>query len=166
MAGVIDDTDGQWIALSGLTISISLVLVGILVNQAAITGYYSSYAALEFPKEKIREITMQTQESAKSAAQLAWEFNHTSNETVLSNFTALLNSYNAQMNTIYAVHGETVSVTLFNYTKGANDTYSYSSGGIPLFNSSHTIDNIWLNISYYDGTTRYASEPEIIEVKQ
>lgn len=167
MAVIIDDTDGQWIALSGLTISISLVLVAILFNEAAITGYYSSYAALEFPKEQIREITTQTQESAKSAAQLAWELNHTSNETVLSNFTALLSNYSAQMNTIYAVHGETVSITLFNYTTGANDTYSYSSGNIPLFNSSnHTLDNIWLNISYNDGTTRYASEPEIIEMKQ
>lgn len=165
MAGMIDDTDGQWIALSGLTISTSLVLVAILINQAAITGYYSSYAALEFPKEKIRGITTQTQESAKSAAQLAWELNHTSNKTVLSNFTSLLSNYSAQMNTIYAVHGETVSITLFDYTTGANDTYYYSSG-IPLFNSSHTIDNLWLNISYDDGTTRYASEPEIIEVKR
>lgn len=168
MAGVIGDTDGQWIALSGLTISISLVLVAILVNQAAITGYYSSYAALEFPKERIREITTQTQESAKNAAQLAWELNNTTNETVLSNFTAFLSSYNAQMNTIYAVHGETVSITLFNYTNGTNDTYTYSSPeNIALFNSTnHAIDRIWLNISYSDGTTSYASEPEIIEVKQ
>ncbi len=150
MAGIIDDDVGQWIALSGLTISTSLVLVAILVNQAAITGFYSSYAALEFPKEKIREITAQTQESAKNAAQLAWELDNTSNETVLSNFTALLSSYNAQMNTIYAAHGETVNITLSK----------------AVFNSSHSIDIIWLNISYNDGTTRYASEPEIIEVKQ
>ena len=153
MAGIIDDTDGQCIALSGLTISISLVLVAILVNEAAITGYYSSYAALEFPKEKIREITAQTQESAKNAAQLAWNYSgglHATNESVLNNFTALLSNYSAQMNTIYAVHGETVNITLSK----------------AVFNSSHSIDIIWLNISYDDGTTRYTSEPEIIEVKQ
>lgn len=167
MAGIIDDTDGQWIALSGLTISLSLVLIAILVNQAMITGYYSSYAALEFPKEKIRGITTQTQESARNMAQLACELDNTSNETVLSNFTALLNSYGGQMNTIYAVHSETVGITLFNYTNGTNETYFYSSGSIPLFNSSnHTIDNIWLNISYDDGITNYSSEPEIIEMKQ
>jgi hypothetical protein len=149
MAGIIDDTGGQWIALSGLTISIALVMIAILVNQAAITGYYSSYAALEFPKEKIRELTTQTQESATSAAKLAWELNHTSDETVLYNFTALLNSYNDQMNTIHAVHGETVNISISK----------------TVFNSSHSIDIIWLNVSYDDGITHYASEPEIIEVK-
>ncbi|MCZ7355711.1 MAG: hypothetical protein O8C66_02970 [Candidatus Methanoperedens sp.] len=150
MASVIDDTDGQWIALSGLATSLSLVLVAVLINQAAVTDYYSSYAALEFPKETIREITAQTQESAKSLAQLAWELNHTGNETVLSNFTVLLSSYNAQVSMIYAIHGETVDITLSK----------------AVFNSNHNIDLIWLNISYNDGITRYASEPEIIEMKQ
>ena len=150
MASVIDDTGGQWIALSGLAISLSLVLVAVLINQAAVTGYYSSYAALEFPKEQIREITTQTQESAKGAAQLACELNNPRNETVLSNYTALNRSYNAQTSMIYAVHGETLNITL---VKSA-------------FNSTHDIDIIWLNISYNDGTTRYASETEIIEVKQ
>jgi hypothetical protein len=149
MAGIIDSTDGQWIALSGLTISVSLVLIAILVNEAAITGYYSSYAPLEFPKEKLRELTTQTQESATSAAQLAWELNHTSDETVLNNFTALINSYSDQMNTIHAVHGETVNITISK----------------TVFNSSHSIDIIWLNVSYDDGITRYSSEPEIIEVQ-
>ncbi|MGB8216795.1 MAG: hypothetical protein WCE94_05775 [Candidatus Methanoperedens sp.] len=172
MAGIIDDTGGQWIALSGLTISISLVLVGILVNQAAITGYYSSYAELEFPKEKIRQITTQTQGTARSAAQLAWELDNRSTRTngsVLKNFTAILSNYSAQMNTIYAVHGETVNITLFSYINGTTeDTFYYSPApeNISLFNSSNHIDNLWLNISYDDGTTSYASEPEIIEVKQ
>ncbi len=167
MAGLIDDAGGQWIALSGLTISLSLIVVGVLINQAAITGYYSSHAALEFPKNQIRELVAETQESAKGMAQLAWELNNSSNETVLSNFTILINNYSEQVNTIYAVHSMTVNITLFNPTKD-NDTFTYPPN-IPIFNStnstSHKIENIWLNISYDDGTTRYVLAPEIIEMK-
>lgn len=68
MASIIGDTGGQWIVLSGLTISLSLITVAVLFNQAAITGYYSSYASLEFPKDKIRELTVQTHESVKCSA--------------------------------------------------------------------------------------------------
>lgn len=165
MAGLINDTGGQWIALSGLTISMSLIVVGVLINQAAITGYYSSHAALEFPKNQIRELVAETQESTKGMAQLAWELNHSSNETVLSNFTMLINNYSEQVNTIYAVHGMTVNIALFNSTVQANDTYTYPPN-IPIFNSTnHKIENIWLNISYDDGTTRYALTPEIIGMK-
>jgi len=166
MADLINDTKGQWIALSGLTISLSLIGVAVLINQAAITGYYSSDAALEFPKNPIRELVTETKESAKNAAQLAWMLDNSSNETVLSNFTVLINSYSEQVNTIYSVHGRIVNITIFNYNNPENDTYTYPNN-IPIFNSTdHKIEIIWLNISYDDGTTRYALEPEIIEVKQ
>jgi NAD(P)H-dependent flavin oxidoreductase YrpB (nitropropane dioxygenase family) len=162
MASLIKDDKGQWITLSGLTISLSLVIVAILINQAGVTGYYSSYAVMEFPKEQIRELKTQTHETAKSAAQLAW--NNTSNVAVFSNFTMLINNYSEQVNTIYAAHGRTVNITLFNYN---NDTYTYQPDNITIFKSTnHTIENIWLNISYDDGTTNYSSTPEIIQVKQ
>jgi hypothetical protein len=150
MARIVDDMSGQWILLSGLTISMALILVAALVNQAAITGYYSSYAALEFPKEQIRELTSQTHESAIGAAQRACALSNTSNESVRSNFTAILNNYTAQVSMLYAAHGETINITLSNV----------------IFNSTSCIDVIWLNISYNDGSTKFASEPEVIEVKQ
>jgi len=165
MASLIKDERAQWITLSGLTISLSLVIVAILINQSAVTGYFSSYGILEFPKEQIRELKTQTHETAKSAAQFAWMLDHTSNEAVFSNFIMLINNYSEQVTTIYAVHGRTVNITLFNYTK-ASDTYTYQQNNISIFNSTnHKIENIWLNITYDDGTTRYASTPEIIEVK-
>ena len=164
MADLIDDTYGQWIALSGLTISLSLIVVAVLINQATITGYYSSHAAIEFPKNQIRELATETQINAKIAAQIAWTLNNSNNETVLTNFSAIISNYSSQVNTIYAVHGQTVNVTLFNYYR-TEDVFGYSSN-IPIFNSTnHTIDRIWLNISYDDGTTRYALEPELIEMK-
>jgi len=165
MAGIVDDTTGQWIVLSGLTISVTLILIAVLLNQASVTGYYSSYAALEFPKEPIRELTVQTRDSSQSAAQLAWELNHTSNESVLSNFTVLLGNYSTEVSTIYAAHGRTVNITLYSFTN-TNDTYIYTSSSIPIFDSTHRIETIWLNISYNDGTLHYTSDPEMIEVKQ
>ena len=162
MASLINDERAQWITLSGLTISLSLVIVAILINQSAVTGYYSSYAIMEFPKEQIRELKTQTHETAKSAAQLAWALNNTSNVAVFSNFTRLLNNYSEQVNTIYAFHGETVNITLYTYD---NNTYTYIPGNNSMFNSTN-ISAIWLNITYDDGTTNYSSTPEIIEAKQ
>jgi hypothetical protein len=161
MASLINDEKGQWITLSGLTVSLSLVIVAILINQSGVTGYYSSYAVMEFPKEQIRELKTQTHETSKSAAQLAWAPD-SSNGAVFSNFTMLLNNYSEQVNTIYAFHGRTVNISLFE-----NNNYNYTANNIPIFNSTnHKIENIWLNVSYDDGTTRYSSTPEIIEVKQ
>ena len=157
MASIIGDTGGQWIVLSGLTISLSLITVAVLFNQAAITGYYSSYASLEFPKDKIRELTVQTHESVKSAAQLAWELNNTSNETVLSNFKWLLINYSTQVNMLYAAHGEYINIAPSN-TPDCHGNTSFN-------NTTHNIDMVCLNITYKDGSTKFTSEPEIIEVK-
>ena len=165
MAGLIDDTRGQWIALSGLTISLSLIAVAVLINEAAITGYYSSNAALDFPKNQIRELVAQTDETARSSAQIARELNDSSNESILINFTGLINNYSQQVNTIYSMHGGRANITVFNYINQTGDSYSYSPGNISIFNSSnHKIDHIWLNISYDDGTTNYNLEPYIIEM--
>jgi hypothetical protein len=152
MAGITDDTKGQWIVLCGLTISLSLVLLAVLANEASVTGYYSSYLTLEFPKEQIRDLIVETRDYAKTAAETAWELNHTSNETVLSNFTRLLSNYSSQVSTIHSAYGNTVNISISKI----------------VFNSTNNscIDIIWLNIYYDDGTTYYASEPEIIEVGQ
>ena len=165
MAGLIDDTKGQWIALSGLTISLSLIAVAVLINEAAITGYYSSNAAMEFPKNQIRELVAQTEETARNEAEIARGLNNSSNGSIITNFTGLTNNYSQQVNTIYSMHGIRTNITIFNYTN-TGDRYTYSPGNIPIFNSSnnHKIDHIWLNISYHDGTTNYSLEPYIIEM--
>jgi len=51
---------------------------------------------------------------------------------------------------LYAVHGETINLTLSKV----------------VFNSTtNAIEVVWLNISYSNGDTTYASEPEIIELR-
>ncbi|MEA1985555.1 MAG: hypothetical protein U9N13_07905 [Euryarchaeota archaeon] len=150
MADLKDDTRGQWILLSGLTIAISLVTVAVLLNQSAVTGYYSSNAALEFPKEQIRDLTMQTRETAQSATLLAYQLNQSTNQTVPTIITTLLQNYSTQTGILYASHGETVDIRVSNISMNTSN--------------STIVDSIWMNISYYDGNTFYSSEPEIIEV--
>lgn len=150
MANIAGNTEGQWIILSGMTISLSLILLALLANQASITGFHSSHSALEFPKEQIRDLTQGVRDYSKNAAQLAWELNHTTNETVRNNFTRLLNNYTSQVSTIHSVYGNNVNVTISKI----------------VFNSTNNsrINIIWLNIYYDDGITYYACEPEIIEM--
>ncbi|MHC1575747.1 MAG: DUF7261 family protein [Methanosarcinaceae archaeon] len=150
MANLKDDTRGQWILLSGLTIAISLVTVAVLLNQATVTGYYSSNAALEFPKEQIRDLTTQTRETAQSATLLAYQLNQSTNLSVPTIITTLLENYSMQTSILYASHGETVDIRVSNVSMNTSNTT--------------IVDSIWMNISYYDGNTFYSSEPEIIEV--
>jgi hypothetical protein len=56
------------------------------------------------------------------------------------------------MSRLYGLHGKTVGIELANITYGTSD--------------STQIENIWINISYYDGNTYYSSEPEIVEVNR
>lgn len=150
MADIAGNTEGQWIILSGMTISLSLILLALLANQASVTGFYSSHSALEFPKEQIRDLTLGVRDYSRTAAQLAWKLNSTTNETVRNNFTRLLNNYTSQVSTIHSVYGNNVNVTISKI----------------VFNSTNNsrINTIWLNIYYDDGITYYACEPEIIEM--
>lgn len=150
MEGLKKDTSAQWIMLSGFTVSLTLIAVAILINQATITGYHSSNTALDFPKEQIRELVTETKKASEKSADLAWQLNHTSNDSVLENFTSLINSYDSQASTIYASHGETIDIEIAGFSRENNSTY---------------IDSVWLNISYNDGKTYYSSKPEIVEVK-
>jgi len=150
MANMKDDTRGQWILLSGFTISVTLVALVLLLNQSAITGYFSSNAALEFPKEQIRDLNIQTRETVQSVTLLAYQLNQSTNQSIPTIITTLLENYSTQTSILYASHGETVDIKVSNIS----------------INTSNTafVDNIWMNISYYDGNTFYISEPEIVEV--
>jgi len=150
MAGLMEDTSGQWIVLSGLTVSISLIAVAVFMNQAATTGYHSANTVLEFPKDEIRELVADARAAAKNSAMLAYSLNNTSNESVLANLTPLILNYSSQVEILYSAHGSTVNITLSDV----------------VWNSTNPteIDTLKLNITYNDGTTFYAAEPVIVEV--
>ena len=152
MESLKENTEGQWILLSGLVIAITLVIVAVLLNQVNISGYYASNAALEFPKEDIRELTTQTRLTTNQAYEKAVLLNQSSNQTTEQITTSLIQSYNSQLSLLYASHGKAVDIELSNFTYGPNN--------------STEIVNVWVNITYDDGTTFYSSEPEIVEVNQ
>lgn len=152
MAGLKENTSGQIIILAGFAICISLIALAVLVNQAMITGYYSSNAALEFPKHQIRDITSQTRESSVSMAELALRLNQSNNQSIGDNYRSLFRQYDRQMKKIYAVHGEEVNLSLYDMNLTVNGTN---------FSAQSTV---WVNITYNNGMTYYASRPEIIEV--
>lgn len=152
MAGLKRNTSGQIIILAGFAICISLIALAVLVNQAMITGYYSSNAALEFPKHQIRDITLQTRENSVSMAELALRLNQSNNQSVEDNYRSLFSQYERQMRKIYAFHGEEVSLEL--------DDMNLTTAGMN-FSAQSTV---WVNITYNNGMTYYASRPEIVEV--
>jgi hypothetical protein len=154
MESLRNDTKGQWIALSGLVISLILIGLAVLANQAILAGYHSSNAALEFPKENIRELNLHTHDNAQTIRDMAFYMNSTTNETIPVAFEQLFDNYSIQMKKLYAVHGEVVDVTFVS----VNST----SGNYTM----NDIDLVHVNINYDDGTTHYVAEPEIIEVKK
>jgi hypothetical protein len=91
------DTKGQWIALSGLVLSLIIIGLAALANQAAMAGYHSSNAALEFPKENIRELNLHTRDNAKIIKDLSFEINKTSNESIPDIYTQLFKNYSSQI---------------------------------------------------------------------
>ena len=152
MESMKENTEGQWILLSGFAVAITLVMVAVLLNQVNISGYYASNAALEFPKEDIRELTTQSRLTTNQVHEKAVLLNQSSNQTTEQIMTSLIHSYDSQLSLIYTAHGKAVDVELTNFTYGPDN--------------STEIVSIWLNITYDDGTTFYSSEPEIVEVNQ
>jgi len=150
MAGLRDNTSGQLIILSGFVLCISLVTLAVLVNQAMITGFHSSNAVLDFPKQQIRDITSQTRESCESITKLA--LNQSNNQSIESNYNSFFNQYKQQMSILYAAHGEEVTLSLSKMNLTSIGSNSSAEG------------TVWVNITYNNGMTYYASEPEIIEV--
>lgn len=153
MAGLRENTSGQLIILSGFVLCLSLVTLAVLVNQAMMTGYHSSNAVLEFPKHQIRDITSQTKESCVYMTRFALALNQSNNQSIQDNYVSLFNQYEQQMRIIYAGHGEevTLAISSMNLTSIATNASAVST--------------VWVNITYNNGMTYYASEPEIIEVK-
>jgi hypothetical protein len=154
MGSLRKDTKGQWIALSGLVISLILIGLAVLANQAILAGYHSSNAALEFPKENIRELNLHTHDNARMIRSMSFYINSTTNETVPDAFEQLFDNYSMQMKKLYAVHGEVVDVSMVSIN---STTGKYTMDDI---------DMVLVNITYDDGITHYVAEPELIEVNK
>ncbi|MDY6965072.1 MAG: hypothetical protein SVM80_03770 [Halobacteriota archaeon] len=160
---MIDDERGQWILMMGLMVSIGMIALVLLLNQAMMTGHQSSQAILNFPKHEIRELVEETDREMKIVAYEAWNLsgrpyvtgisaNDTQNRTAIwSNFTIMASNYTNSTRHIYAYHGQIVNISMINVT-------FYNELGKP-----NNISSVGVGIIFDDGITIYENDPKIIE---
>ncbi|MEZ5335586.1 MAG: hypothetical protein R2741_10285 [Methanolobus sp.] len=151
MENLKNDTKGQWIALSGLVISIILISLAALANQAIIAGYHSSNAALEFPKEDIRELKSHTGDNAIIIKELTYDLNATGNDSIPLIYGSLFNNYSTYRGTLCGSRANIRPVTCF--VNNSNGTYG-----------NNDIDFVFVNMTFNDGRILYIANPEIYEV--
>jgi len=152
---MIKDERGQWIISAGFLVSVSIIILALLLNQAMMGGYQSSGAILEFPKHDIRELVQETHREVIIAADKAWEmtpYTDATNTTkdkdaVIANFT--IANFTNQTLRIYATHGQMVYVNVSSLT--CNIT-------------THKIEKVDVTILFSDGVTTCTFEPEVIEI--
>ncbi len=85
---------GQWIILSGLILTLGLVSLVILLNQAMSAGYKVSVAETDFASREITEIYEETVRTAKLVKQ--------KDESM---FNTSMRDFGDNMSKIYAFHG-------------------------------------------------------------
>jgi len=57
--------NGQWIVLMGFLISIALIFLMVIINQATLVGQTTAEGVLEFPKHEIRDLRAEVFRSAE-----------------------------------------------------------------------------------------------------
>ena len=161
---LVKDERGQWIISAGFLVSVSIIILALLLNQAMMGGYQSSGAILEFPKHEIRELVQETHREVNTAAERAWnmsgepivtgiEANDSINRTAMrKNFTSIMLNYTNSVEYLYATHGQMV------YMNISSVNFSTSNG------TANEILYVNVTILFSDGVTTCTFEPEIIEM--
>ena len=155
---LVKDERGQWIISAGFLVSVSIIILALLLNQAMMGGYQSSGAILEFPKHDIRELVQETHREVIIAADRAWEMTPYNNsclphdttkdrDAVRANFT--IANFTNQTLRIYATHGQMVYVNVSSLTFNA---------------TTNKTEKVNVTILFSDGVTTCTFEPEIIEI--
>jgi hypothetical protein len=158
---LVKDERGQWIISAGFLVSVSIVILTLLLNQAMMGGYQSSMAILEFPKHEIRELVQETHREVNIAADRAWEkapynntlppFNTTKDQNdVIANF--LIANFTDQTLHIYATHGQMVYMNI-------------SSSSLSFNATTNKITDANVTILFSDGATTCTFDPEIIKIE-
>jgi hypothetical protein len=104
-----DDKNAQWLLLSGFMVSMVVIGLAILLNQAMISSHQSAQAEQDFPKHDILEMRSET---FKEAIRL----NLNTNNSIEFNDT--MSQYLESLDTLYLMHGEHVNITVVNTTNG------------------------------------------------
>ena len=104
-----DDKNAQWLLLSGFMVSMVVIGLAILLNQAMISSHQSAQAEQDFPKHDILEMRSET---FKEAIRLNLNTNNS------TEFNDTMSQYLENLDTLYLMHGEHVNITVVNTTNG------------------------------------------------
>ncbi|WP_174589797.1 hypothetical protein [Methanocella conradii] len=137
MTKVLRDDSGQFLLLTGVIISIGMVILLIFLNQSSIAGHSSADSIMSFPKNDIRDIRNETIGEA-------YLIGERENKNTLHNTSMKMNMFNASFNQ-YASN-----VTRLFEEKGC----SVNLTAVPALDNS-TISNATIYIYYNNGETRY-----------
>ena len=118
---------GQWILLSGLVVSLIIIGLSILLNQALISSHKSAQAEHTFPKKDILELRS---EVFKEAIRLNINENVTTDE-----FNQTMMQFIENVDTLYLMQGEHVNLIVVDTQQGTS---------------------IDVEIEFTDGTTKYS----------
>ena len=113
-----DNNNAQWIMLSGFAVSLVVIGLALLLNQAMISSHQSAQAEQDFPKHDILELRSET---FKEAIRL--------NANVDSDdFNDTMSQYRENIDTLYLMHGEHVNISIADTTSGTAVTIKFTDG--------------------------------------
>jgi hypothetical protein len=139
-----DDDQAQWLLLSGVIISIGLVALLLLLNNAVLTGHSSSQSITSFPKNELRDLRSNSISEITVLGEAINKDNSiTSKEQAVIAFNTGFERYYHEAYNMSLIHGGLINIVAI----PAIDT---SSGGNLI------ISNVSLSINYYDDTTTYS----------
>ena len=144
---LVKDERGQWIISAGFLVSVSIVILALLLNQAMMGGYQSSVAILEFPKHEIRELVQETHREVNIAAERA---NKKTGAELNLTFNSTMSNYTNSVEHLYAAHGQMAYVNVIY-------PLTFTAGG--------KISEVNVTILFSDGVTECTFDPEIIEIE-
>jgi hypothetical protein len=106
----VNQKNGQWILLSGLVISLIIIGLSILLNQAMLSSHQSAQAEQTFPKKDILELRSET---FKEAIRININENVTNDE-----FNRTMDKFLENLETLYLMQGEHVNLIVFDTGEG------------------------------------------------
>jgi hypothetical protein len=140
---MLKDDSGQFLLLSGIIISLGLVILLIFVSQSSVAGRSSSDSILSFPKNDIRDIRAETIAEVQSIG-MGENLNPYTSETNLTRgqhrqdmFNQSFERYATDLTGLMAEKGSVLNVKSVPEVK------------------DQTISNATVSIYYYNGETRY-----------
>jgi hypothetical protein len=139
----LDGTDAQWLLLSAIIVAVGLCALVLFLNMAILSGHSSTQSIMSFPKNDIRDLRYAC---VSEAAVIGQGVNANANITDKSDsFNQSFGRFVDEIGNFYKMHGMLSEIE-----------------PMPAYNSSlNKITNVSINITFYDGTTKYTESTKV-----